>query len=432
MKSGRIAEDYRLTGITDPNILSWTLGYNADDDIIGITDNLTSANSQSLGYDALNRLHTGSGNYGSLDYSYDADGNRTQLNVNGVLTNYTYGATNNRLTKVNAIARSYDADGSTTHDGTYVYAYDDSERLSGITETGLTASALYNGLGQRAEKTVNGTTTVFIYDESGHLIGEYTPSGTLIAEHIWLNNQPVGVITPADLYYVQTDQLNTPRAITNASKAIVWQWSSDPFGTGAPTGSLTYNLRFPGQYYDAETGHSYNGHRDYDALTGRYIESDPIGIHGGINTYAYVMSNPLGLMDPLGFDWKFTSWNLTGWQGHRWWIQWRVLSAICYETCHHVYQRVEAKYEQRGIFTVNYEDMPENDAFDQMQDQDTNDAASEATNVLADLLEAQVKAREDGSMTEIEKMMSDPANGNKFCSSLTTPPKQNAQCCNNK
>ena len=150
------------------------------------------------------------------------------------------------------------------------------------------------------EKTVGSTTTVYVYDEAGHLIGEYTPSGNLIEEHIWLNNRPIGVITSAGLYYVHTDQLGTPRDITNSSKAVVWQWNSDPFGTSVPTGSLTYNLRFPGQYYDAETGRNYNYFRNYDPTIGRYIESDPIGLAGGVNTYTYVGSNPLSWSDPLG------------------------------------------------------------------------------------------------------------------------------------
>ncbi|HKT31021.1 MAG TPA: RHS repeat-associated core domain-containing protein [Gammaproteobacteria bacterium] len=145
-----------------------------------------------------------------------------------------------------------------------------------------TASYVYNGLGQRVENTVNGTTTVFIYDEAGHLIGEYTPIGRVIAEHIWLNDRPIDVITSTGLYYVHADQLGTPRYITNASKAIVWQWNSDPFGTSAPTGSLIYNLRFPGQYYDAETGLNYNLNRYYSPGIGRYVESDPIGLAGGL------------------------------------------------------------------------------------------------------------------------------------------------------
>ena len=56
---------------------------------------------------------------------------------------------------------------------------------------------------------------------------------------------------------------------------------------------VTYNLRFPGQYYDAETGLNQNMQRDYDPQTGRYVESDPIGLQGGINTYAYTGDDPI-------------------------------------------------------------------------------------------------------------------------------------------
>ena len=65
-------------------------------------------------------------------------------------------------------------------------------------------------------------------------------------------------------------------------------------------GVVTFNLRFPGQYYDAETSLHYNYFRDYDPTTGRYIESDPIGLEGGPNTYAYVEGNPLSKIDPFG------------------------------------------------------------------------------------------------------------------------------------
>ncbi|MBU2714406.1 RHS repeat-associated core domain-containing protein, partial [Zooshikella harenae] len=100
---------------------------------------------------------------------------------------------------------------------------------------------------------------------------------------------------------------NTPRRATNTEGNIVWAWYSDAYGVGQvadnPDGdgqSVTLNLRFPGQYYDAESGLFYNYFRDYDPSTGRYIESDPIGLNGGLNTFAYVHGNPISLVDPKG------------------------------------------------------------------------------------------------------------------------------------
>ena len=76
-------------------------------------------------------------------------------------------------------------------------------------------------------------------------------------------------------------------------------WDHDPFGNGLPTGRLTYNLRFPGQYYDQNAKLHYNYFRDYDPAKGRYIESDPIGLAGGVNTYGYVGQNPVQWTDPI-------------------------------------------------------------------------------------------------------------------------------------
>ncbi|MDM1022278.1 RHS repeat-associated core domain-containing protein [Acinetobacter sp. VNK23] len=78
------------------------------------------------------------------------------------------------------------------------------------------------------------------------------------------------------------------------------RWEGDQFGDVLPTGNLTFPIRHAGQYYDSETGIFYNYFRDYDPITGRYVESDPIGLDGGLNTYGYVGGNPLHLIDPLG------------------------------------------------------------------------------------------------------------------------------------
>jgi RHS repeat-associated protein len=108
--------------------------------------------------------------------------------------------------------------------------------------------------------------------------------------------------------YVHTDHLNTPRAITRPSdNAVIWRWDSDAFGTTAanedPDGDgipLRYYPRFPGQFYDASSELHYNYFRDYDPQTGRYVESDPIGLRGGVNTYGYALQNPVAHIDPSG------------------------------------------------------------------------------------------------------------------------------------
>jgi len=111
------------------------------------------------------------------------------------------------------------------------------------------------------------------------------------------------------LYNIHPDQLGTPRQITTSdtSNTLVWRWDSEPFGSAQPnqdpqsTGTpFVFNLRFPGQYYDAESGLNHNGWRDYNASTGSYPESDPLGLGGGLSTYAYVGGNPVNLIDPTG------------------------------------------------------------------------------------------------------------------------------------
>lgn len=105
----------------------------------------------------------------------------------------------------------------------------------------------------------------------------------------------------AAIYFIHPDHLGTPRAVTSQAGTVVWRAHHEPFGKAVPTThAIAMNLRFPGQYFDSETGLHYNYYRDYDPETGRYLQSDPIGLDGGINTYAYVESNPLRYIDPTG------------------------------------------------------------------------------------------------------------------------------------
>jgi RHS repeat-associated protein len=117
---------------------------------------------------------------------------------------------------------------------------------------------------------------------------------------------PVIVNTQAT-YFVHTDHLGTPRRVSDDLQTLVWSWDSTPFGESPPNQDpdgnfqeFVLNLRYPGQYFEGETGLYYNYFRTYDPGTGRYMESDPIGLRGGLNTYAYVGGNPLIFSDSFG------------------------------------------------------------------------------------------------------------------------------------
>jgi len=144
------------------------------------------------------------------------------------------------------------------------------------------------------------------------------------------------------VFYLHPDHLGTPRAATrsvavagattgpNAINKATWRWESDPFGTSlnasAPNGnpqnvtgtagqitaaSFRVNNRFPGQVFDAESAKSYNYFRDYDSAIGRYSESDPIGLRGGVNTFGYVRQQPIRSTDPRGLvEWNGGSFTL--------------------------------------------------------------------------------------------------------------------------
>jgi RHS repeat-associated protein len=119
----------------------------------------------------------------------------------------------------------------------------------------------------------------------------------------------VTVTAASTLYYIVPDHLDTPRLIANQQGATVWRWDQqEPFGSTPPNdnpsglGSFDFPLRFPGQYYDKESGVAHNYLRDYDATTSRYVESDPIGLIGGLNTYSYALASPLFETDSTGLS----------------------------------------------------------------------------------------------------------------------------------
>ena len=317
-QDGRIA---RLTLPANDNI---ALVYDAASRITEIAE--TGRHAKFFGYDQLNRLQSYTNGPNTEAFQYDIDGNRYYATYsNGAsTTNYSYNTDPNSshlLSVVSSVTENfgYDASGNTTADliagSGFAYTYDAKNRLASSVNGPLSLAYGINGFGQRTSKSNTSTgsmtavhvslaydppQTYFLYDEAGHLIGQYDGTGAAQQETVWLDNLPVATIQAGVAYYIAPDHLGAPHQITDSGKNVVWFWDHDPFGNGAPTGTLTYSLRFPGQFYDPLTGLYNNGFRDYDSATGRYIESDPIGLAGGINTYAYVVENPLSGSDPFG------------------------------------------------------------------------------------------------------------------------------------
>ncbi len=309
---------------------------------------------QGFGYDDLDRLTSIGTSVGNWSIAYDDNGNRTLVNIGSggatVGQAYTIDANSNRLLSISNPSRSFgfDAAGNIVADTAPArqlqVGIDPSGRMATVSQrtsvdgvtSEVSASYVHDGAGLRVLKqVVQGPScqvndpgaqpvcdwpratpnegTIYLYDPAGRLLGEYRLNdGSVIREYVWLQGMPVAVIDGSAanpiVYYVQTDHLDTPRVMLDRQGRQRWTWVAEPFGNSAPVenplgiGAVVLNLRMPGQYFDAESGVAYNWHRSFDAGVGRYTQSDPIGLAGGINTYAYVAGNPLSFADPRGLD----------------------------------------------------------------------------------------------------------------------------------
>jgi RHS repeat-associated protein len=361
-------------------------------------------------------LISANGRYGDLSFEYDATGNRLRFTQGRSTTTYHYAIDSHQLLASlgsHPETRTYNAVGNTLQSAIGRYRYDDTNRPVQYTRAGVVAEYAYNGKGERVSKTVNGRTTHFRYGPNGQLLGEYADDGKPLREYIYLEGQPLALLsfsaadtpeppqqthsrqmrgrikprrevsgmqkhgwmpvdrcdsghqgpsvsrTPATpssrwrgrverskalskqdrhrspgagignrskrwlkgdgknplinqstttpsllnsrLAYLHTDHLGAVVKATDDNQNLVWDAVRRPFGSRSLiTAQIEMPLGFPGQYYDEESGVYYNYFRTYDPSMGRYLESDPIGLEGGLNIYTYVRGNPINRIDPEG------------------------------------------------------------------------------------------------------------------------------------
>jgi RHS repeat-associated protein len=314
-------KDYRPTTRIDAGtgtILKLSYGYFANDSVKKITDFVNAANTQTLNVNAVDELTSatsGTGGYGTLGFTWDPVGNIKTETVNGTTTTYHLATGTNRLSgfvtgsTTENIASSPTGNMTTFKQGTTTLetlAYNKANQLASATTISTSATYEYGLDGRRLEKAQPGDNPILYQYSSAakELLSENDLHSGTTADYIYLNGRPIGEINPTNgkLYFTHTDRLGTPQTLTDSTQSVAWTTTYQPFGaTNLITGPLlTQSLRFPGQQFDPETGYSHNGFRDYaDGLT-RYVQTDPIGLAGGMNTYQYAGENPFKNIDRRG------------------------------------------------------------------------------------------------------------------------------------
>jgi len=310
-------QNYRPQSILDSTQDGLSLHYTHD--AAGNITALHTISSQPLAqlqYDGLDRitgLQDGSGT-AQHSYTWDETGNRTGYTDSSASQSYSYPADSHRLASINTTNRNYDAAGNTTANGAGAqYFYDARNRLSAVENGASSARYRYNAWGERVWRETATAKTASVYLEDGRWLGEYDTHHP-IQQIIWLGNHPVAVLdysgNARPLHYIESDHLGTPRVVIEQDRNLaVWIWpiageafgntppKEDPDGDGT---NFTLDMRFPGQRYDSVSGLYYNYFREYEPGTGRYTQSDPIGLAGGLATYEYAYGNPGRYIDPRG------------------------------------------------------------------------------------------------------------------------------------
>jgi RHS repeat-associated protein len=266
-------------------------------------------------YDPLYRLKEA--NYSTGDYYYyiyDAVGNRLTQQTQLGTTNYAYDIAN-RLSSVNGVTYTWDDNGNLLNDGVNTYTYDSANRLKTLANASTTATYTYNGLNDRLQETVNGSTTTFTMDLNAGLT-QALSDGT--NNYIYGNGRIAQTESGATKYFLG-DALSSVRQMTSASGTITYARAYDPYGVTTQTyGAAQSAYGYTGEYSGDYNNLLYLRARFYVPSSGRFLTKDtwdgdslaPLSF----NLWNYVQANPINYVDPTG-NRSFCPW---------WWNQWAV------------------------------------------------------------------------------------------------------------
>lgn len=295
----------------------WSYDYDGGGRIFRITNNLDSDLTQTLGYDSASRLISDISGAFSESWDFDSNGNRKYQVIDGTATTFSISSTSNHILGTSALTYGYSSPtlGSSAvtsvsgGSNDFVATYDAGQQLKAIGVDGLlgttsTTSYEYDGRGLRSQKiSPAGFKHLFIYGPNGELLqdGDALTMSLASSQYIYLEGEIIGLIRNGLVYYVLNDQVGRPEMIRNSLHGNVWKADNHPYDRDVTLNLIGgFNIGFPGQYLDTESGLYYNINRYYDPSTGRYLQADPIGLIGGPNLYAYVGGNPISFADPTG------------------------------------------------------------------------------------------------------------------------------------
>jgi RHS repeat-associated protein len=258
-------------------------------------------------------------------YSYDHNGNRTaQTNTaRGIASQAANYNIADQLTQDGTVTYQYDVDGYLTQktDGNDItrYTYSRQGRLLSVQTATDLIEYRHNAMGNRVAKLVNGQTAEkYLWLDKTTLLATYDANNNLKQRFEYtLGHTPTSFTQNGSRYYIVSDHLGSPRAISDDNGNVIKAVSYDSYGNVIDDSNPVFTIPFgyAGGLQDSDTKLIRFGFRDYDPQTGRWTARDPIGLSGGLNVYGYVQNNPIGSNDRYGLETKGFSLNVSAGAG---------------------------------------------------------------------------------------------------------------------